>query len=103
MTNILFKVHPPTSPVDDWVSQELAWPHIARGVIVQDAFDSLTVKALYLAGLIYDLSLAVNILLSSDNPVPITFYPAYGVFASTIELLGRCIRGIPRIVAIVMI
>jgi len=93
MTNAPFKVHPITHAPSNWDDQGLAWSQLARGIISDDTFDSLTIKALYIAGLIYDLCSAVNVLLAPENRTITTFYPAYAIFASTVELLGRCITG----------
>lgn len=97
MTNTLFKVHSPAPPalggLGDWIDQAPKWLRIAKGVILEDKFDPISIKALYVTGLTLHLCLAVNILLAADNVTTITFYPAYAIFASAIELLGRCITG----------
>ena len=93
MTDILFKVCPLASPPKNWNQQEQAWLQIARGVVSEGTFDPLTIKALYITGLVYDLCSAVNILLAPNNPTPTTFFPAYTVFSSMVELLGRCLAG----------
>jgi hypothetical protein len=62
-------------------------------VVTEGSFDALTIKALYVTGVIFHLCLAVNILLDPQNLTPTVFYPAYAVFASAIDLLGRCITG----------
>lgn len=94
MTNIPFKVYPPAlTVIEEWADQAPKWQQIARGVILEDAFDPLSIKALYVTGLMFHLCFAVNVLLAADNPTAITFYPSYAIFASTVELLGRCITG----------
>src|ERR1700690_1205882 len=97
MTDSAFKVHPPSPPrlvgPGDWIDQSPKWLRIARGVISQDSYDPLSIKALYVTGLTLELCKAVNILLAADNTTTNTFYPAYAIFASAIELLGRCLTG----------
>jgi len=60
---------------------------------VEGSTDPLTIKAFYVTGLISHLCHSVNILLDPKNLTEATYYPAYGVFASADELVGRCIRG----------
>ena len=93
MTSTPFIVHPPTPAPSNWGDEESAWSILAKGIVSDGSFDSLTIKALYITGLVYDLCSAVNILLAPENPTTPNFYPAYTIFASTIELLGRCITG----------
>lgn len=93
MTNALFRVHSITHASSNWDDQRLAWSDLASGIISDGTFDPLTIKALYVAGLIGDLCSAVNILLAPQNSTVTTFYPAYAIFASTVELLGRCVTG----------
>ena len=94
MTYTLFKVHPPALVGQgDWIDQASEWLRISRGVLGEGTLDPLSIKALYVTGLTLDLCLAVNILLAAENTTTITFYSAYAVFASAIELLGRCITG----------
>lgn len=55
-------------------------------------FYPLTIKAAYVIGIIHDICDSVSCLLRVGN-TQATYIPAYGVFASGVELLGRCIRG----------
>jgi hypothetical protein len=53
----------------------------------------LTIKAAYVIGIIYCICESVSILLSKPEKLKFTYIPAYGEFASGVELLGRCLRG----------
>jgi hypothetical protein len=94
VNEIPYQVHPPSPAFrEEWSLHAPEWLGIARGVVSEGSFDALTIKALYVTGVIFHLCLAVNILLDPQNLTPTVFYPAYAVFASAIELLGRCITG----------
>jgi hypothetical protein len=89
-----YKVIPPSVDyMDQWNLEAPAWRFVARGVVTDDAFDPLTLKAIYVTGLMLESCRAVHVLLGPENLTPTVFYPAFAVFASTIELLGRCING----------
>lgn len=53
----------------------------------------MTIKAAYVIGIIHDLCESVTCLLRHPDVRQTTYIPAYGVFASGIDLLGRCMRG----------
>ena len=44
-------------------------------------------------GVIHTLCESVGILLNSPNVKGVSYIPALGIFASGIEILGRCLRG----------
>lgn len=69
------------------------WTELGASVGANPKFNALTLKALYITGLVLALCRSVNLLLSKDYLISTTYYPAYAVFASTIDLLGRCLRG----------
>ena len=54
---------------------------------------TVTLKARYVTGIILASCMSVNYLMSEEYLFEITFYPADIVFASAVELLGRCING----------
>ena len=83
----------PPGAVPEWEEEAPAWNYLARGVLAEGSTDPLTIKAFYVTGLILHSCLSVNILLAPDNLISTTYYAAYGTFAASIELLGRCIRG----------
>jgi hypothetical protein len=91
----------PTDPPPDWPRQAQQWinlnttPATIRGYTGHGHpdFYPLTVKAGYVVGLIYDVCGAVTALLHDKRTRREHFLIAYGVFASAIDLLGRCIQG----------
>ncbi len=83
----------PTIVLDRWANEAPRWTSLAQEVGVVREFKPLTVKVLYITGLILASCRSISILLDKNNLVSTTFYPAYGIFASSIDLLGRCIRG----------
>lgn len=84
---------PPSNLVPEWDEEASAWDQLAKGVLIEGSTDPLTVKALYVTGLVIHSCLSVNILLAPTNLISTTYYAAYSVFASAVELIGRCIRG----------
>ncbi len=78
--------------VIDIPTQEQQWVSIAKGIGSSD-LDWLTTKAFYVTGVILGNCRSVEILLRRENNIETTYYPAYAVFASAVELLGRCLRG----------
>jgi hypothetical protein len=58
-----------------------------------DEFFPLTIKAAYVIGVIHTICQSVTLLLADKQAKRVGYIPAYGVFASAIELLGRCLRG----------
>ena len=96
MRDDVYQVHSPnTETATRWVLEEPSWKEVARGVVLEDDFHPLTIKALYVTGLIYQSCLAVNLLLNPEQLTSTTFYPSYAVFSAAVELLGRCVRGNP--------
>jgi hypothetical protein len=83
----------PTINVQSWSEQALQWITLGREVGAAAEFSPLTLKALYVTGIVRHSCESVSILLGKGNLISTTYYPAYVVFASAIELLGRCIRG----------
>ncbi len=56
-------------------------------------FTSLELKAFYVIGLIDDICQSVEYLLRAKDAWPDKYLPAFGVFASGVDLLGRCLTG----------
>jgi len=86
------KLEAPTLSIDGWQTQAEQWRKINPG---NSAFYPLTIKAGYVIGVIYDICECVSHLLKYPSNITSVYIPAYGVFASGIELLGRSIRGNP--------
>ena len=53
----------------------------------------IIIKATYVFGIIHDICESVDWLLKAPNAWPVTYYSAFGVCASAIEILGCCING----------
>jgi hypothetical protein len=84
------KLEIPTVTLDNWEEQAEQWREINPG---NSAFYPLTVKAGYVIGVIYDICECVSHLLKYPGNYQSVYIPAYGVFASGVEILGRCLRG----------
>jgi len=86
----------PTRPADvvqRWQLEGPEWYALYTESNGHPAFWPLTVKAGYVVCVIHDICQGVDLLLHDRKRWPITYLPAYGVFASGVELLGRCING----------
>jgi len=89
------KLAKPTIPVSGWSKQAADWEAVKQETRGNPGFYPLTVKATYVVGVIHDICTSVNCLLQVRRELlPATYIPAYGVCASGIELLGRCILGV---------
>jgi hypothetical protein len=95
MTGQLYDIHPApkmlTRPL--WQREAQSWKELTAGVGGNTDLDALTIKALYVLGIIRANCQAVTALMDAEILISAAFYPGYGVFASAVELLGRCIRG----------
>lgn len=76
-----------------WQNEEQMWEALNRDAFGCRDFRPITTKAMYVLGVIHSICTSVTTLLT--GPLPATYLPAYGVFASGIDLLGRCIQGNP--------
>lgn len=83
----------PTVFIADWTQKSAQWTALNKQVGGNPDFYPLTIKAAYVIGIIHDLCESVTCLLRHPEVRQTTYIPAYGVFASGIDLLGRCIRG----------
>jgi hypothetical protein len=83
----------PTESVDGWDEQAQQWLSINQDAGGNPDFYPLTIKGAYVIGVIHTICESVSVLLKNPNAKVTTYLPAYGVFASAIELLGRCING----------
>ncbi len=88
------KLKDPTIPVRYWSTQAAGWRALNVEVRGNPDFYPLTVKAAYVIGVIHDICTSVACLLQVRELLPATYIPAYGVCASGIEILGRCILGV---------
>jgi hypothetical protein len=91
---VKFKLDEPTENTEDWRKVAPLWHSLNATVQGNPAFSALTIKGAYAVGLIYGICQSVSCLLRVPDALrEITYIPAYGVFASGIELLGRCVNG----------
>ncbi len=88
------KLQAPTITIPDWPQQAKQWEDLNQALGGNPGFYPLTIKVAYVIGVIHDICESVSLLLKASN-VAATYIPAYGVFASGVELLGRCIKGNP--------
>lgn len=95
MATQLYNIHPSTQVAAsaEWKAEARQWEELNRGIGGNSDFDPLAIKGFYVIGVILTNCRSVNILLSGDHLISTVFYPSYAVFASAVELLGRCIRG----------
>ena len=87
------KLETPTVAIPDWNQEAAEWMSLNAAAHGNPAFYPLTVKAAYVIGVIHDICESVSYLLAYPNAEATTYIPAYGVFASGVELLGRCVNG----------
>lgn len=87
------KLSSPTVPDANWPSQERAWLALNQQVAGHPNFNALTIKAAYVIGIVHDICEAVDALVASRLPREVKYIPAYAMFSSGVELLGRCING----------
>jgi hypothetical protein len=88
------KLANPTISIPDWSTQAAGWATLNQEVGGNPDFYPLTVKAAYVVGVIHDICTSVTCLLKARELRRATYIPAYGVCASGIEILGRCILGV---------
>jgi len=87
------KLEKPTIELTKWEKQAFEWKELNNKVDGNPDFFPLTIKAAYVMGIIHDICDSVSILLSNRQKWAVTYMPAYGVFASSLDILGRCILG----------
>lgn len=88
-----FKIPGPATSTKKWEKESQLWMDLNSKSRGNPEFSPLTVKGAYVFGLIHDLCESVEFLLKHPKWRETTFLPAYGVFCSAVELLGRCIAG----------
>lgn len=87
------KVKTPTVKLKNWSKEARRWKALNKRAGGDSRLYPLTIKAGYVIGVIYDICQSVSQLLAHPNAPQITYMPAYHVFSSGVEILGRCIRG----------
>jgi hypothetical protein len=97
--NVRFEI--PTHPPKDWETLAQKWRRLndtpmtigGEQRVGHPGFYPLTIKAAYITGVIYELCSTVSYLLQRPDHWQQFYLPAYGVFASGVDLLGRCLQG----------
>lgn len=94
-TPIDVKFGEPTEVVDTWPEEKLQWIALNREAGGNPEFKPLTIKASYIIGVIHSICESVECLLQNREKYTIqkTYLPAYGIFSSGIDILGRCVKG----------
>jgi hypothetical protein len=87
------KLKTPTVEAKDWSKEARLWKALSRNAGGDSRLYPLTIKAGYVIGVIYDICESVSQLLEHPTAQRTTYVPAFHVFASAVEILGRCIRG----------
>jgi hypothetical protein len=87
------KLQAPTVDIPGWNQEASEWMNLNATAHGNPGFYPLTVKAAYIVGIEHDLCESVSHLLTHPSVKTTTYIPAYGVFASGVEVLGRCING----------
>lgn len=90
---INLKLQTPTVDIPGWEQEAKEWMVLNAAAHGNADFYPLTVKGAYAIGVEHDICESVSHLLAHQRAKTTTYIPAYGVFASGIELLGRCING----------
>ncbi len=99
--NVPFALADPNAPVYNGPE----WQQIQAGIANRE-FTPVEIKALYVVGLVLEIGAGVDMLLRASDRVPRGdsiawrvftsgggYLPAYALFASGVELLGRCLTG----------
>lgn len=87
------KLKKPTILLPSWESEAQGWINLNKKIGGNPDFFPNTIKGAYVIGVIYEICECVEILLSNKSRLYSVYIPAYGLFASSVELLGRCING----------
>ena len=85
--------YPTTVKPQDWEEEAKRWIDLNAEIGGNPNFFPLTVKAAYVFGVIHDICESVDWLLKHSQAWPVTYFSAFGLCASGMELLGRCLRG----------
>lgn len=101
-TNVLLE-KPTIEDLVSWENEENKWIELNREIGGHREFYPLTIKGAYVIGIIFNICTCVSTLLHSPPPPSLalkqpvskhlTYVTAYGLFASAIDILGRCVCG----------
>lgn len=79
----------PNSPVH----LSARWIQLGQLAKANQSFSPLELKGAYVVGLVDDICRGVECLLRAERAWPELYLPAFGLFASSVDLLGRCLTG----------
>jgi hypothetical protein len=89
-----FKLADESINVADWQNASSSWKNLNEDMGVDASLTPLEIKALYLLGTMFNICESVSFLLNErDFARQVSYIPAYGIYASGIELLGRAVQG----------
>ena len=69
------------------------WEYLKHLAEANPIFTPIEIKAYYVIGLIDDICQCVQCLVRADKGWPEKYLPAFSLFASAVDLLGRCLTG----------
>jgi hypothetical protein len=72
---------------------EDVWKNLGELAGISNKFTALEIKAFYIVGLLYEIFQCVELLLQSEDAWETKYLPAFSLFASGIDLFGRCLAG----------
>ena len=75
------------------VPEAFKWEQLKALAHANPIFTPVEIKGYYLIGLIDDICQSVQCLVKADKAWPEKYIPAFGVFASAVDLFGRCLTG----------
>jgi len=75
------------------VIQANKWQKLQKLANVNQTLTPVEIKGYYVIGLIDDICQSVQCLVKANKAWPEKYLPAYSLFASAVDLLGRCITG----------
>lgn len=105
------KLGDPTAALAAWPDERSEWIALNRVIGGHPLFHPLTIKAAYVVGVVHQLCECVTFLLRAPvqsierqihpwlgsqparHPWQTTYVPAFSLFGSAVNLLGRCLRG----------
>jgi hypothetical protein len=83
----------PTQAFPKWEEESKKWRALNRSIFGNRDFYPLTIKGAYVIWVIHSICSCVDLLLKDKSVNSVNYITAYGVFASGLDLLGRCVRG----------
>jgi hypothetical protein len=87
------KLEVPSITIRNWDNQATLWRNLNTEIGGNSDFFPLTIKSAYVIGIIHDICTCTELLLHSGVAAETTYLPAFGLFSSGIELIGRCVNG----------